>query len=116
MSASSPASRASASQYDASGISPVASISRMTSGYDMIRRRCRGLSRPCATAASTAASIAPSPRWASSSPSRTRSGSHASASTVPSRRMIAGAVTTGRQNTAGSPAPGTLPSAVTVMP
>ena len=47
MSASSPASRASASQYDASGISVIAIISRMTSGYDMIRRRCRGLSRPC---------------------------------------------------------------------
>ena len=49
----------------------------------MIRRRCRGFSRPSAIAASTAASITPSPRWRSSSPSRTRSGSHASAGTVP---------------------------------
>ncbi len=47
MSASSPARRASASQYDASGIRAIAIISRMTSGYDMIRRRCRGFSRPC---------------------------------------------------------------------
>ena len=83
----------------------------------MIRRRCRGFSRPSAIAASTAASITPSPRWRSSSPSRTRSGSHASASTVPSRRTTAGAVTTGRQNTAISPAAGAAsPPAVTVPP
>ena len=82
----------------------------------MILRRCRGFSRPAATAASTAASITPSPRWASSSPSRTRSGSHASASTVPSRRITAGAITTGRQNTDSSPADGTASTAVTVRP
>ncbi len=51
-----------------------------------------------------------------SSPSRTKSGSQASASTVPSRRTTAGAVTTGRQNTASSPADGTCPPAVTVLP
>ena len=82
----------------------------------MIRRRCRGFSRPAATASSTAASITPSPRCRSSSPSRTRSGSHASARTVPSRRTAAGAVTTGRQNTASSPAAGAVPPAVTVPP
>ena len=38
------------------------------------------------------------------------------ASTVPSRRTTAGAASTGRQNTASSPADGTCPSAVTVMP
>ena len=83
-SASSPASRASASQYEASGIRVIASISRMTSGYDMIRRRCRFLSRPCSSAAATISSITPSPRWRSSSPSRTKSGSHPSARTLPS--------------------------------
>ena len=36
-------------------------------------------------------------------------GSHAPASTVPSRRATAGAVTTGRQKTVGSPAVGTCP-------
>ena len=46
MSASSPARRASASRYEASGISVIAIISRMTSGYDMIRRRCRCLQPP----------------------------------------------------------------------
>ena len=116
MSASSPARLASASRYEAPGISVIAIISRMTSGYDMIRRRCRSFSRPSAIAAPTAASIIPSPRWRSSSPSRTRSGSHASASTVPSRRTTAGAVTTGRQKTAGSPASGAEPAAMTVPP
>ena len=116
MSASSPAMRARASRYDASGIRAIAIISRMTSGYDMIRRRCRGFSRPAAIASPTAASITPSPRWRSSSPSRTRSGSHASASTVPSRRTTAGAVTTGRQNTASSPAAGTASPTMTVLP
>src|SRR5258708_6374452 len=83
----------------------------------MIRRRRRGFSRPFAIAASTAASITPSPRWRSSSPRRTRSGSHASASTVPSRRTAAGAVTTGRPNTASSPAAGAAsPPAVAVPP
>ena len=72
----------------------------------MIRRRCRGFSRPRAVTSSTRASITPSPRCRSISPSRTRSGSHASASTVPSRRTTAGAVTTGRQNSASSPASG----------
>ena len=115
-SASSPARRASDSQYDPSGVRVIAIISRMTSGYDMIRRRCRFLSRPFAIAASAIASITPSPRCRSSSPSRTRSGSQASASTVPSRRTTAGAVTTGRQNTASSPAAGTAPPAVTVPP
>ena len=38
----------------------------------------------------------------SSSPSRTKSGSHPSARTLPSRRGSAGAVTTGRQNTGSS--------------
>ena len=116
MSASSPATLRRASPYDASGISVIASISRMTSGYDIRRRRCRGFSRPSAAAASTAASITPSPRCRSSSPSRTRSGSHASASTVPSLRTAAGAVTTGQQNTASSPADGALPATVTVSP
>ena len=117
MSASSPASLASASQYVPPGLRVIAIISRMTSGQDMIRRRCRGFSLPAAIAASTAASITPSPRWRSSSPSRTRSGSHPSASTVPSRRTTAGTVTTGRQNTASSPAAGAAsPAAVTVPP
>jgi hypothetical protein len=61
-SASSPARRASASQHDASGISVIAIISRMTSGYDISRRRSRGLSRPFSSSASTMASITPSPR------------------------------------------------------
>jgi hypothetical protein len=61
-SASSPASRASASQYDAPGIRVIASISRMTSGYDMIRRRCRCFSRPCSCAAATISSITSPPR------------------------------------------------------
>jgi hypothetical protein len=115
-SASSPARRASDSQHDPSGIRVIAIISRMTSGYDMIRRRCRFFRRPFSSAASTIASISPSPRCRSSSPSRTRSGSHASARTVPSRRVTAGAVTTGRQNTVSSPAAGTAPPAVTVPP
>jgi hypothetical protein len=38
------------------------------------------------------------------------------ASIVPLRRTTAGAVTTGRQNSASSPADGTCPSAVTVSP
>src|SRR5271166_4120731 len=88
----------------------------MTSGYDSSLRRCRGFSRPFSTAASAIASITPSPRCRSSSPSRTRSGSHAPASTVPSRRTTAGAVTTGRQNTISSPASGTAPAAITVPP
>ena len=58
-SASSPASD---SQYEASGIKAIAIISRMTSGYDMIRRRFRFLSWPCSSAASTTASITPPPR------------------------------------------------------
>ena len=107
MSASRPASRASDSQYEASGIRAIATSSRMTSGYDMIRRRCRRFSRPCCSAAATISSITPSPRWRSSSPSRTKSGSHPSALIVPSLRGSAGAVTTGRQNTASSPADGT---------
>ena len=115
-SASTPASLASDSQYEASGIRAIASISRMTSGYDMIRRRCRLLSRPSSSAASTIASMTPSPRWRSSSPSRTKSGSHPSASTVPSRRITAGAVTTGRQNTASSPGRGAQPPATMVPP
>ncbi len=115
-SASSPASRASASPYDPSGISVIASISRMTSGYDMIRRRCRCLSRPCSSAAAVISSITPSPRCRSSSPSRTKSGSHPPASTEPSLRTTAGAVTTGRQNTASSPADGAESPAVTVPP
>src|SRR5215470_7737674 len=57
----------------------------------MIRRRCRRFSRPCSSAASAIASITPSPRWRSSSPSRTKSGSHPSALTVPSLRSRAGA-------------------------
>ena len=61
-SASSPARRASASQYDPSGIRVIAIISRITSGYDMIRRRSRFLSRPSAIAASATDSITPSPR------------------------------------------------------
>jgi hypothetical protein len=61
-SASSPATRASASQYEASGISVIASISRMTSGYDMIRRRCRCRSRPASSAADTISSITSPPR------------------------------------------------------
>ena len=116
MSASSPASLASDSQYEASGVRVIASISRMTSGYDMIRRRCRLFSRPFSNPASTIASITPSPRWRSSSPSRTKSGSQPSASTLPSLRTTAGAVTTGRQNTASSPADGTAFPAVTVPP
>ncbi len=88
----------------------------MTSGYDMIRRRCRRVSRPAASAAATISSITPPPRRASSSPSLTMSGSHASASTVPSRRVNAGAVTTGRKNTAVSPVDGILPCTVTELP
>ena len=61
-SASSPARRASASQHDPSGIRVIAIISRITSGYDMIRRRSRFLSRPSAIAASATDSITPSPR------------------------------------------------------
>ena len=102
-SASSPATRASASPYEASGISDIASISRMASGYDMIRRRPRFLSRPASSVAATMASITPSPRWRSSSPSRARSGSHPPARTLPSLRTTAGAAATGRQNTASSP-------------
>ena len=116
MSASSPASRASDSQYDASGIRVIAIISRMTSGYDMIRRRCRFFSRPCSSAAVTISSITPSPRWRSSSPSRTKSGSHPPARTLPSLRGTAGAVTTGRQNTASSPRAGTAPAGTAVFP
>src|SRR5262249_49612056 len=71
-------------------------------------------SRPCCSATSAIASITPSPRWRSSSPSRTKSGSHPSALTVPSLRSRAGAVTTGRQNTAISPAAGTPVPAVNV--
>ena len=37
-------------------------------------------------------------------------------STVPSRRTTAGAASTGRQNTASSPADGAFPPAVTVIP
>ena len=103
MPVSSPASRGNASQYDASGISVIAIISRMTSGYDMIRRRRRRGSRPAARAADTISSITPPPRQASSSPRRIRSGGHAPASTVPSRFTNAGAVTTARQNSAISP-------------
>jgi len=73
ISASSPASLRSASQYEAPGISVITIISRMTSGYDIRRRRCRGFGRPAA-----------------------------------------GAVTTGRPNTASSPAGGALPATVTV--
>jgi hypothetical protein len=69
----------------------------------MIRRRVRFLSRPASSVASTMVSITPSPRWRSSSPSRAKSGSHPPASTDPSLRTTAGAVTTGRQNTASSP-------------
>ena len=86
MSASSPARRASDSQYDPSGIRVIAIIRRMTSGYDMIRRRSRFRSRPCASAAATISSITPSPRCRSSSPSRTKSGSQPPAATLPSLR------------------------------
>jgi hypothetical protein len=96
------------------GIRVIAIISRMTSGYDMIRRRCLLFSRPCSSAAATISSITPSPRWRSSSPSRTKSGSHPPASTVPSLPTTAGAITTGRQNTASSPLTGTAPAATTV--
>jgi hypothetical protein len=115
-SASSPASRASASQYEASGVRVIASSSRITSGYDMIRRRWGFLSRPCSSAAATISSITPSPRWRSSTPSRTKSGSQPSARTLPSLPITAGAVTTGRQNTASSPADGAASPAVTVPP
>ena len=69
MPASSPASAAITPQYGSWGMRVIAIISRMTSGYDSSRRRCLG--RPAATAASTMASITPSPRWRSISPSRT---------------------------------------------
>src|ERR1039457_6334071 len=82
----------------------------------MIRRRSRFRSRPCASAAATISSITPSPRCRSSSPSRTKSGSQPSAATLPSLRTSAGAVTTGRQNTASSPADGTAFPTVTVFP
>ena len=78
----------------------------MTSGYDIRRRRSRRFSRPFSKAASTMASITPSPRWRSNSPSRTKSGSQPPAGILPSLRATAGAVTTGRQNTASSPAAG----------
>jgi hypothetical protein len=45
-----------------------------------------------------------------------KSGSQASASTVPSLRAIADAVTTGRRDTASSPAAGAASPAVTVPP
>ncbi len=61
-SASSPASLASDSQYEASGVRAIAIISRMTSGYDISRRRCRFFSRPRSSAAATISSITPSPR------------------------------------------------------
>ena len=46
-------------------------------------------------------------------PRRTRSGSHASASTVPSRLTNAGAVRTGRANTVSWPFFGAAPATVT---
>ena len=81
----------------------------------MIRRRFRLLSRPFAIAAPATASITPSPRCRSSSPSRTKSGSHPPASTLRPADH-GGTITTGRQNTASSPADGTASPAVTVSP
>ncbi len=51
----------------------------------------------------------PSPRWRSSSPSRTRSGSQASASTVPSRQTTAGAITPGGRTPPARPPPAPHP-------
>ena len=90
-----PASWRAASAYPAPGISVIATVTRMTSGTDISRRRCGAGTRPPATAASAIVSITPSPIWRSSSPSRTKSGSHPPASTVPSRRATTGTLTTG---------------------
>ena len=114
MSASSPARTRIASAYETPGSSVIAITSRMTSGYDISRRRSRGRSLPPRSAFSAIASITPSPRCSSSPPRRTRSGSHASASTVPSRLTRAGAATTGRQNSVISPFNGAVPVTVTV--
>ena len=116
MSASSPARIRTASEYEEPGSRVIAITRRMTSGYDISRRRSRGRSRPSRTAFPAIVSITPSPRCASSPPRRTRFGSHASASTVPSRFTNAGAVTTGRKNTVFSPFNGAAPATVTVRP
>ena len=107
--ASSPASRRSASQYEASGIRVIATIRRMTSGNDISRLRCCTGSRPPAVAAATSSSITPSPRWRSSSPSHTKSGSQPPASTLPPR-ITAGTVTTGWQNITGVPGSASAPA------
>ena len=73
------------------------------------------LPQPFASAAPAIASITPSPRCRSSSPSRTKSGSHPSASTLPPLPVTTGAATTGRQNTASSPRAGAAPPAVTIV-
>jgi hypothetical protein len=88
-SANSPASWAAASPYDASGISGIASISRMASGYDISRRRSPFLSLPASSTAAMIASITPSPRWRSRSPNRAKSDSRAPARTLPSLQITA---------------------------
>ena len=98
------------------GSSVIAMTKRTASGYDIRRRRSRSGSRPSRTAFSAIFSITPSPRCASSPPRRTRSGSHASASTVPSRFTNAGAATTGRKNPVSSPVAGAAPATVTDRP
>jgi len=62
MSASSPARTRIASAYETPGSSVIAITSRMTSGYDISRRRSRGRSLPPRRAFSAMASITPSPR------------------------------------------------------
>ena len=113
MSASSPARVRIASEYEEPGSRVIAITRRMTSGYDISRRRSRGRRRPFITAFPAILSITPSPRCASRPPRRTRSGSHASASTVPSRFTNAGAVRTGRKNPVSSPFAGAIPATVT---
>ena len=114
MSASSPARRASASRHDASGISDIASISRMTSGYDMIRRRCRGFRSPRDRGVHRRLDHPVTKIGLQlAQPYQVRR--HASASTVPSRRTTAGAVTRAAKH-GRLAADGAAPAAVTVMP
>ena len=114
-SASSPARRASDSQHDPSGIRVIAIISRMTSGYDMIRRRCRFLSRPVHERRVHDRLDHPVPEM--HAPARP-AGPGPAATHPPGPSRPAGSPPEpsppGRQNTVSSPADGTAPPAVTV--
>ena len=117
MSASSPASRDSASQYDASGIRAIAIIRRMTSGYDMIRRRRRRGSRPCGQRRGHRFLDHPvaEVRLQFPEPDQVRQPrvrQHRPARGGPPP----GAVTTGRQNSASSPERGAVPPATVTVP